>query len=220
MTNQPDYKALAKRLSKMDRTTSNTFEVPAFPYAAVEHGLAAVLRLDAERQRGAFRARLKNFQRLGLVIAAGKGVRMKYSASQVHQWLVALILSEAGLDPVLIVDAIKTQWKSLAPWLREAADPATLWHADKWLYLSLTPRVMTASWDRGISLQLSAFWRFEHTKVLPGVPRGARIDNLPGRVDVEYPGWTSFINYTSLILHLETALRRFETIQKTTGGAL
>ena len=108
------------------------FETPRYSYGVVEGALAAVFGIDAKTQRGALRARLKHIQRLGLPgTAAGKGARVSYSLEQAFQWLIALLLSEIGIDPIVIVKTIKKHWKSglarsvkTLPMLRRS--PATL----------------------------------------------------------------------------------------------
>ena len=62
-------------------------------------------------QPGGFRARLKNFRKLGIPETnPGKGARVEYSPSDLFQLMVALELSEFGLDPALIVAIVRRNW--------------------------------------------------------------------------------------------------------------
>jgi hypothetical protein len=111
-----------------------------------EGALAAVFGVDAKTQRGPLRARLKHIQRLGLPgTAAGKGARISYSLEQASQWLIALLLSEVGIDPVVIVKTIQKNWRSsLARRVQEAVDAEVL--SGKPILLSIRPRSMSGAW--------------------------------------------------------------------------
>src|SRR5262245_17511488 len=132
----------------MIRKHSYGFETPAYSYAQVEAALGAVLAVRAEHRRGPLRARLKHLQRLGLVdLKSGKGKRVEYSHAQVAQWLLALILAEMGMDPVIVVTAIKSHWKQIAGDIERA----TSWDARSGgahAYLCLWPRAMSATWEQ------------------------------------------------------------------------
>src|SRR5262245_19073973 len=98
------------------------FNSPTFGYAETETALAYSLDIPAKQQRSVLRARLKHLQRLNLLgVKSGRGQRLAYSRAQVSQLLLALILAEAGLDPTLIVSAIKRHWRELASAVQQAA---------------------------------------------------------------------------------------------------
>jgi hypothetical protein len=124
----------------------HNFETARYSYGVVEGALAAVFGVDAKTQRGALRARLKHIQRLGLPgTAAGKGARISYSLEQASQWLIALLLSEIGIDPVVIVKTLQKNWgSSLARRVQEAADAGAL--SSKPILLSIRPRSMSGAW--------------------------------------------------------------------------
>jgi hypothetical protein len=83
---------------------------PTFGYSEVESALAEVF--DAgDAQRGIFRARLQNFRKLGIPATnPGKGQRLRYALADILQLLLALELTEYGLDPALAVKTIRSDW--------------------------------------------------------------------------------------------------------------
>lgn len=95
----------------------------AFSYGALEKALGAVFGVDDATQQGALRGRIKHLQRLGLPgLKAGKGARVEYSVEQATQWLLALLLSEAGVDPVAGVRLMREHWAKFLPWCKRAQD--------------------------------------------------------------------------------------------------
>ena len=120
-----------------------------YSYAAVETALAGIFGADQDVQRGAFRGRLKHFQRLGLPgIESGKGTRISYSGEIASQWLVGLLMAEVGIDPILIVRIIETRWKYLE--VGRATDAiATAPVKPNQVYLGLRPRLMSGAWAGG-----------------------------------------------------------------------
>ena len=94
----------SKRIARSPRPA------PTFAYAEVESALAEVFDLR-DVQQGAFRARLQNFRKLGIPAKnPGKGQRLRYSVSDLFQLLIAIELTEFGLDPKLVAHTIKTDW--------------------------------------------------------------------------------------------------------------
>jgi hypothetical protein len=69
-----------------------------------------------------FRARLKHFQRLGLPgLEAGKGARINYTSEQAEQMLLATLLSQMNVDPVVAVSLIKRYWhKHFDRWVKRS----------------------------------------------------------------------------------------------------
>jgi hypothetical protein len=171
-------------------------------YGDVERSLMRVFRLD-ESQRGAFRGRLKHFQRLGLPeLEPGKGKKIAYTRELVFQWLIALLLAQLGIDPVLIVAAIKSQWRqTLAP----AIEDATKYQAQEGnhVYLALRPRLMSGALGEGAGLEITPFNRF--------ATAGSDRDNLPYEADKEIAGvktWFCVIDLTSFALQIDVMLPR------------
>ena len=186
----------------MDRTDLQKFEQPLFAYSDVERTLAHIFRVDAERQRGALRARLKHFQRLGLPgLAPGKGKPLLYSRELAAMWLMALVLAETGLDPAIIVKAIKDNWKNLTPWVRKATEYRAQMESP--VFLVARPRAMSGAWQGGpVSLELDMFERYSSV----AAPRRADYALEEVNKAQDWSGWVSLINFTPLAMQLVTLL--------------
>jgi hypothetical protein len=90
-----------------------SFAAGAYAYAQIERALGAALYANTATQRGALRGRLKRLLTLGLPEnGPGKGSRRRYSLEEAHQLLVALLMEDAGLDPVVVARAVKKVWGS------------------------------------------------------------------------------------------------------------
>ena len=73
-----------------------------YTYAQVEDALATVHRIPPNA-RGAFRGRIRHFQKLGIVTSTpGRGRRIDYSVYDVLLWGFALELGEFGVDPTAV----------------------------------------------------------------------------------------------------------------------
>ena len=78
-----------------------------FTYSKVERALAAVHKISPSAM-GAFRGRIKHFQRLGLVPSSpGKGRKISYSLEDVYMWAMCLELQEFGIDPIIIKEFLR-----------------------------------------------------------------------------------------------------------------
>jgi hypothetical protein len=88
------------------------FETGHYGYGLLERALGAALGVDEQVQRGALRARLKRLAQLGLPAALkDQEGRRLYSQAECHQLLVALLLGNLGLDPIVVARAVKKAWK-------------------------------------------------------------------------------------------------------------
>src|SRR5262249_11085829 len=118
-----------------------------YAYTHLETATASALGVSPAHQRGPFRARLQHFTRLGMPdIKTGKGRRIEYTYDHAVQWLIGLLLAEAGLDPTVIVAGIKQHWRSFAPAIAEATSiEARSVHP---FYICARPRLMTSAWTR------------------------------------------------------------------------
>ncbi len=85
-----------------------------YTYAVVEKALARVFQIPLEKI-GALRARIKNFQRIGLAVAKpGKGKKISYEVTNVFYWAMALEFAEFGLDPTVIKQFLQFMWPFIA----------------------------------------------------------------------------------------------------------
>ena len=92
----------------MDRKERYDFGTEHYAYGEIERALGTTLGADEKAQKGALRGRLKRIATLGLPpTSPGKGARRLYSRDEALQLLLALLMADAGIDPVLIVPAIK-----------------------------------------------------------------------------------------------------------------
>jgi hypothetical protein len=140
-----------------------------YTYAQVERALGASFGPPATAQ-GSFRGRIRHFQRIGLVeVAPGKGRRIAYTRVQAGEWLVALLLAEFGIDPVVIVKSIQRERRQLREWIGEATDAEAL--AGNEIFLAAQPKLMSGAWASkhaaGI-LKLAKFRRQDWALKMPG----------------------------------------------------
>jgi len=84
-----------------------------YSYGQVEAALAAVHRIPP-KAIGAFKGRIKHFQRIGIVPASpGKGKRIDYSHADVYLWGFCLELASFGMDPVTIKKISEKIWNAV-----------------------------------------------------------------------------------------------------------
>jgi hypothetical protein len=89
-----------------------------FTYSQVERALAAVHGISPSAM-GAFRGRIKHFQRLGLVPSSpGKGRKVSYRLEDAYMWALCLELQEFGVDPVIIKHLHRlADFRTVVTWL-------------------------------------------------------------------------------------------------------
>jgi hypothetical protein len=132
--------------------------VAGYTYAQVERALGALFGAPATAQ-GGFRGRIRHFQRIGLIeVAPGKGRRIAYTRIQAGEWLVALLLAEFGIDPVVIVKSIQRERRQLREWIREATDGEAL--AGDEVFLAARPALMSDAWASEHSPAVLRFGKF------------------------------------------------------------
>jgi hypothetical protein len=133
----------------MSRTDPHKFALPqGYSYSQAETALAAVFGVDAEH-RGPLKGRLKHLNGLGLPGSkVGRGVRITYSKEQVAQWLVALLIEEAGIDPTVAVNLIQASWaKFIWNGMQRALDREDAENKKgNHVFLTIQPRLMTGLW--------------------------------------------------------------------------
>jgi hypothetical protein len=185
-----------------------SFSTPLYRYGSLELALGAALGVGAVVSRGALRSRLKKFGTLGLPgDGPGTGARRRYSLEQATQLLVGLFMVDAGLDPTVVVPAIKQCW----PNIRANAQRATRQEAPIWIMLRLQ---FTKPWHTGdprdVVPWISVFPRTD-PKRPPAwyAERGFRdeSDNVLMRLDRDEPGWVAFRNLSTAAQTLQTALQ-------------
>jgi hypothetical protein len=99
-----------------------------YGYGQVEEALARVHRI-ATPVRGAFKARIKHFQRLGMVPQSpGKGKKIAYGVADVYRWELGLQFVEFGIDPTAIKSFLETTWDKLRPHLDVVPDRKLVFH--------------------------------------------------------------------------------------------
>jgi hypothetical protein len=131
-----------------------------YAYAELETAVAFAVGAGPVHQRGSLRGRLKHFQKLGLPdLKTGKGRQIPYTYEHAAQWVIALLLAQTGLDPVVIVASIKAHWRQLASSI-EAVTGVEAGSGYPY-YLCIWPRVMSAAWDhqspRPLTMQIMQF---------------------------------------------------------------
>jgi hypothetical protein len=100
-----------------------------FTYSQVEDALARVHSVP-EGFLGAFRGRIKHFQRIGIVpTSPGKGKKISYERPNIFYWALCLEFVECGIDPTEIKRLINVLWGSVAKYLLEGGAGR-----DKYLY--------------------------------------------------------------------------------------
>jgi hypothetical protein len=181
----------------MVRTKSHRLErqPSGYTYGEAEVALADALIIDAKHRR-LLRARLKNLQRLGLPgTAPGKGARARYTRAQLGMWLLAMLVADTGIDPTIVVQAIKAQWKALEPWIARATDVEA--RSESPVLIALYPGLAGSAWrGRGPSLSIEMFQPAPRSDELAQLVMGA------GARDK----WICLLNFTRPSNRLKNAL--------------
>jgi hypothetical protein len=93
-------------------TPQQSVRTATYGYIETERALARVFDLEDVLRDKTFRARLLHLRKCGLTpINPGRGVRIRYTFSDVCQLLVGLVLAEINIDPLLIVRTLQRHWK-------------------------------------------------------------------------------------------------------------
>jgi hypothetical protein len=142
-------------------------QVAGFGYAEVERALGRLFGVPASAQ-GSFRGRVRHLQRLGLVeVAPGKGRRISYTRIQAGEWMLALLLAELGIDPVVIVKSIQRERGQLREWIAEATDEVALGGNE--VFLTARPALMSEERSAGV-LRFGKFRRGDWALKVPRYP--------------------------------------------------
>ena len=98
-----------------------------------------------DARQGTFRARLQNFRKLGIPASnPGKGQRLRYSAGDLYQLLLALELTEYGLDPALVVKTIRDDWSLQHGFFTAIQYAIQLFPSSKDIYVVMHMSVLSA----------------------------------------------------------------------------
>jgi hypothetical protein len=192
--------------SKGPRTTRG------YRYAEVEPALGAMLGADTATQQGALRGRLKRLSTLGIPGSGpGKGSRRLYSWEEVVQLAVALLMEDAGLDPVVVAKAITTSWH----WLATKAVRAVEASPNNPILLTLRLSHLSGPWRTGDPV--SAVPRIG---IVPFIDERARKWAAQHKREIEVytvldmlrrqnePGFLAIRNLTDELIRLRAALPR------------
>jgi hypothetical protein len=180
-----------------------------YGYGLLERALGAALGVGEQVQRGALRARLKRLSQLGLPAALEdlEGRRL-YSLEECHQLLVALLLGNLGLDPMVVARAVKKAWKqNLRQGAIEAAreaDAVPKKQIDNPMVLHAVLCVVSEPWrtgDPNTALTISGLQRrFKRGSDLV-------VNNFESLGAVE---WSAVLDYTEAAIDMHRALNRGE----------
>jgi hypothetical protein len=127
----------------------------SFRYGELERALGVML--DAGKEGlGALRGRLKRLSTLGIPgDGAGKGSRRRYSWEECCLLAIALLLEDAGLDPVVVAAALKNVWPQLARRALAAIEAST----DNPMMLMISElEAIAGPWRTGDPLTSRPFW--------------------------------------------------------------
>jgi len=185
----------------MDGTKSYKFDTPAYTYNEAEGVLGRAFGFGLVHQRGVLRQRIKHLQRLGLVeLNLGKKKRAEYSHSQIALWMLALVLAETGLDPTLVVNTLKKNWRNIVGEIELATSHEA--QSGRPYYLCLWPRVLSAPIVQKPALSIAVM------QIAPLNPFTPGFDELRHLVGASPDNWFCIHNITRICTRLENALPR------------
>ena len=182
-------------------------------YGDIERAIGEVLGADPETQAGALRGRLKHLSGLGILgqSGPGKGARRRYSRDEANKLLVAMLVEDCGLDPIVVVKAVNNTWPKLERNVRQAMDDEAL---------SGNPMLLTLRLE-----QIGGPWRTKDPlAAVPWIGVNRRIDTraktmyqkrgfkdesdlLVSLFDRDEPGWLAVRNLTAAMSLLYRAIR-------------
>jgi hypothetical protein len=94
-----------------------------FTYAEVEAAFAKVHNVKPDGRK-ALKARINNFQKLGIVPSSpGKGKRITYELKDIYKWGLCLELAEFGIDPSLFKEILQQCWDKVSSFLLDKYVP-------------------------------------------------------------------------------------------------
>jgi hypothetical protein len=145
--------------------------IEMFSYSQAEAALARMYETPSDpSQRGAFRARIRNFQKLGIPFGVnpGRGSRIEYGLPEIYQWMLCLELAEFGMPPSTIAAILKKRWK---PTIRSEKSDGILFNLTRAaaedcsknvdaqdVYLCVSPAAMSQAWSKSNRPDLHFRW--------------------------------------------------------------
>lgn len=164
-----------------------------FTYAQVEAALAKLHKVDS-RALGAFRGRIKHFQRLGIVPSSpGRGKKIRYEMEHVLTWAFCLELSEFGIDPTIIKRFVRVLGSAIIAEFKTVSES----ECDK--YFAFHPNIMSDWFYSGADLfgtiKTDCFCASELSA---------------SKIEAEFGRRVALINLTKIQRELEAALEEFE----------
>ncbi len=168
-----------------------------FTYSQVEGALARAHGIT-EETLGAFRGRIKHFQRLGIVPASpGKGKKIAYEIEDVWIWAFCLEMAQFGTDPAVIKEMVTLFRNEIIELFRDADKKGVD------MFLAFQPNFMLSS---------------ERPKIAPVPAIGVSAQQL----DYAFGRRVALFNVTTIktaidaALSLATLVRPTEAEQRTT----
>jgi len=197
----------------MERTRYG-FRTRTYRYAMVERALGAMLgTTDATIREGQLRGRLKRLLVLGLPPAgAGTGSRRLYSWKEVCQLALALLLEDADVEPVAVVQTLQKAWSHLANRVRQAPDCP----ADNPMMLTIRLQSVSGPWRTGdpvAAMPWIAVTRCIDERAQKRYRQHRfrdESDNVMMLIDRDESGWVATRNLTNDLRRLQTALHEGE----------
>ena len=142
----PHYLAVMDTTGRQRIARRPSSGMPTFSYGQVEAALAEIYGAE-DVQRKAFRGRLQNVRKLGIPKQQpGKGSRIRYTITDALFLMLALELSEFGLDPHIVARTLRSQWHMMLRRFQLAQQ----YPADD-VYIAISTRLMSWSRNRGKS---------------------------------------------------------------------
>jgi hypothetical protein len=205
------------------------FSTGYYGYGLLEQSLGRALDIGESLQRGAMRSRLKRLASLGLPAPLhGQEGRRLYSLAEAHRLLIALLLENLGLDPVVVARAVNKAWtNNLATGAQEASKEASdNTGGNKFennpMVLIARLRIVTQPWrtgDPNSALHYVRLRRRRHgrtTRQAQEAPfkmtagEAARVaDELATEFsDLRSAEWVAGLNYTEVYTELHKALHK------------
>jgi hypothetical protein len=191
----------------VNRKSLDQFSTPLFAYGAVETALAHIFRASPPVKRGALRGRIKHLAQLGLPgVGRGKGRRVQYSTEHAMQLLVALLIADLGVDPVVIVKLVQAHWKFLLPWIRRATDDEAL--AGNPVFWTIRPRLMSGAWGNSRHALRTVDWvgAFRRFDYFQKGPDGRPIKRENVSMFLDQDGWLCTRNLSDDVSKLRASL--------------